>query len=81
MSNESNEKHVASSTFRDDILWDDGTLIHACEGDRAVSFDPATFLVWTKCGRDVPAGRAFEFNGAAVTCDTCNKTALDGVAK
>lgn len=57
--------------FRNDMRWDDGKVLHACEGDRMVPFDHGTFLVWTLCQRDVPANAAFVKNGEAVTCQTC----------
>lgn len=56
--------------YRDDIKFDDGKVIHACEGNRMVPFDHGTFLVWTRCGKDVPAGRGF-VGGNDANCPAC----------
>lgn len=61
---------------RTDIKYDDGAHVHACEGDRIVPSDPGTFLVWTVCGKDVPADRGFT-GGKAVDCPTCNAARED----
>lgn len=61
------------------IQWNDGTTVHDCEGARIIPFDPGTFLVWTKCGIDVPANQGV--NGTdAVTCKGCS-TGLNGVVE
>ena len=57
--------------MRNDILWDDGKQIHACFGERAAPFDSRTFLVWTKCGKDVPANSGFTNKSESVTCTEC----------
>jgi hypothetical protein len=59
------------SEVQQDIRWDDGKAIHACEGARIVVSDPGTFVVWTRCEQDVPANAGFRENGEAVTCQKC----------
>jgi len=54
------------------LRWNDGDTIHACKGARMVPFDAGTFLIWTKCGRDVPANAAFKADISA-TCGACNE--------
>lgn len=55
--------------YRSDILWNDGTRVHACEGDRMVDQDRGTFLVWTLCERDVPANKGHVGQHSDATCD------------
>jgi len=55
--------------YRNDLRWHDGSVLHACEGDRAVDSDAGTFLVWTLCGRDVPADRSW----ASTVTPICTK--------
>lgn len=63
--------------MRTDILYDDGKVTHACEGDRMVPFDPGTFLVWTKCGRDVPANQGYVGVHSTATCPECTANNSD----
>ena len=66
------EKSSMSRYHRTDLRYDDGKAVHACEGNRMVPFDQGTFLVWTRCGRDVPANRAFTQKYLpAPTCPEC----------
>ena len=44
-------------------------LIHECEGDHA-TLDMKNYLVWTKCGKDVPANKSFRSYEVA-TCPGC----------
>ena len=61
--------------------WREGDTVHACEGNTMHPRDPGTFLVWTLCGRDVPAGQAQiikdGFGGfiaaEAATCPRCQE--------
>jgi len=43
--------------------------IHACEGGQTTN-DRSTYVVWTKCGIDVPANKSFR-SGESVTCEKC----------
>ena len=65
-----------SRFYRDDIRWDDGNVIHACEGDRMVPFDHGTFLVWTRCGLDVPASAGYA-GGELPNCPSCTSQTVD----
>ena len=58
---------------RIDILWNDGTRIHACEGDRMVDNNPNTFLVWTLCNKDVPASKGYVGEHSDATCEDCQE--------
>lgn len=57
---------------QDSMRWNDGNVIHECDGARMVASDPGTYLVWTKCGVDVPANAAF-YGVTPVTCKECAK--------
>jgi hypothetical protein len=52
-------------------------LIHLCEGSETVPGDPGTYLVWTKCGIDVPAGKSFRSMERA-NCSECLKQIKPG---
>lgn len=60
------------------IMWEQSGVVHNCEGARMVPFDAGTFLVWTKCGKDVPAGAAFRNPKEHATCPDCARLALNG---
>ena len=51
-------------------LYDDKKYIHLCEGSRIHENSPDTYLVWTKCGIDVPAGESFK-SDECITCPDC----------
>jgi len=48
-------------------LYDDGTVVHLCEGKQV---HPDVYLVWTKCGKDVPANKSF-MSEESITCKKC----------
>ena len=52
------------------IYYDDGKVIHACEGSEVL---PGVRMVWTKCYLDVPDNRGFTVEGEppAITCPKC----------
>lgn len=52
------------------ILWIDRTIVcHRCEG---AYVHQGIRLIWTDCGRDVPANEAFTGGGAVrVNCPAC----------
>ena len=52
---------------------DDDNVIHECDGAQMIPNNRDTFLVWTLCGRDVPAGKAFKVKDGEedVTCPNC----------
>ena len=51
--------------------WYDSAVVHACEGAKVL---PQIFLLWTKCGHDVPAGKAYILRHDEGTHDiTCPK--------
>ena len=51
------------------LYEDKKSVIHACEsGDMGVRNEIT--LVWTKCGKDVPANKSFKSN-ETVTCGKC----------
>ena len=54
-------------------LYDDGKVIHTCEGARMVAHDPGTYLVWTKCEIDAPANKSFKSKEQA-NCPACDQT-------
>jgi hypothetical protein len=45
-------------------------IIHFCESSQIVPSDRSTRLVWTKCGKDVPAYKSFN-SIEPVTCEGC----------
>lgn len=45
-------------------------VIHECEGNQIVGNDQTTYIVWTKCGIDIPANQSFKSNEQA-TCKKC----------
>ena len=51
-------------------LYDNKKYIHLCEGSRIHENSPDTYLVWTKCGIDVPAGESFK-SDECITCPDC----------
>lgn len=74
---------VCSSIPPGKASWRDGEIVHACQGERMHTHDPSTFLVWTLCGKDVPAGQAQVIKGGfggfiaaeEITCATCREAA------
>ena len=52
------------------VFWNDGHVVHFCEGGEP---HPGDFLIWTKCGRDVPPDEAYVVDGntETVTCRAC----------
>lgn len=56
------------------MRWHDGRVTHECIGERAAPFDAGTFLVWTRCGRDVPAREA-AYVADKITCGACRRIA------
>jgi len=52
------------------LYEDKDKVIHLCEGSQLT---PRDFLVWTKCGKDVPANQSFETWYEDSNCDKCNK--------
>jgi phenylpropionate dioxygenase-like ring-hydroxylating dioxygenase large terminal subunit len=67
---EKNDKGVFSTLNDRLILWTDAKgVTHCVEG---TDVHPGVRLLWTKCERDVPAGKAFlPGDGQAVDCPTC----------
>jgi len=45
-------------------------VIHKCEGGQIAVGDPSTYVVWTKCNKDVPANKSFKSEEVA-TCMEC----------
>lgn len=63
------------TTHKDDlpILYEtkDG-VIHFCEGDRMVPYDPDTFILWTACEiYDVPPNAGFVSRYVKPDCPDC----------
>lgn len=55
------------------IYWRDRQdFVHVCEGS---DVHPGIRLIWTLCGRDVPASAAYRCDGDNVTCSICKVTA------
>ena len=53
------------------IKWKDGDgVVHRCASAEIIPGDSHTFLVWTLCGVDVPAGTGFT-GGPAADCEKC----------
>jgi hypothetical protein len=56
-------------------LYDGSPMIwngHLCEGAQMISFDPGTFIMWTRCGKhDVPANGSHVGSVSEVTCPEC----------
>ena len=50
-------------------LYEESGVIHKCEGSR---IHKGVYLVWTLCGKDVPANGSFKSNDP-VTCKQCKK--------
>jgi hypothetical protein len=48
--------------------WEDGSLTHSVEGTEV---HPGIVLLWTKCGKDVPANSAVASWEMPVTCKRC----------
>ena len=58
------------------MRYEDKTgIMHSCESAQMVPNDRSTFLVWTMCGKDVPAGKGFEGRDR-VTCSKCEDESL-----
>ena len=64
-----------SAYDRDDLKYDDGKAVHACEGARGADFDRGTFIVWTVCQKDVPANKSF-VGVDDITCPVCIEKGL-----
>ncbi len=48
------------------IYWRDGRgVVHACEG---ADIHPGVRVLWTLCGKDVPADTAYQAEGEVITC-------------
>lgn len=56
-----------------EAIWTDKAgVTHQAEGNRMVSHDPGTFIMWTVCcKRDIPASTAFLGSLDAVDCADC----------
>ena len=53
-----------------EIFWNG----HLCEGDRIVTSNPNTFILWTRCGKhDVPANQGYTGPSAEqeIKCPDC----------
>jgi len=56
------------------VFWDDGSNVHACDG---AEHPPGIVLLWTDCGRDVPANGGYTLTEGGlparepVTCEKC----------
>lgn len=55
------------------IIWREGGIVHLCDGDR---IHPDVVLIWTLCGRDVPANAAETGDPAQVNCPACLANAV-----
>ena len=51
-------------------LYEENGNIHTCDSGRAISHDSGTYLVWTKCGIDVPANQSFKSKEVS-NCSNC----------
>jgi hypothetical protein len=53
------------------IFWNG----HLCEGDRMISADQDSFILWTRCKKhDVPAKAARELGPQdQITCEVCRR--------
>lgn len=49
---------------------DKAGAVHLCEG---AEVHPGVRLLWTLCGRDVPANGAYQSPGEKFTCESCRK--------
>ncbi len=52
------------------LYQDKNQVTHLCDGDRMISNNLDTYLVWTKCGKDVPANKSFKSKETA-NCQAC----------
>jgi hypothetical protein len=51
-------------------LYESGDgMIHSCEGGQ-IANDRSTYVVWTRCGKDVPANMSFRAD-ISPTCKKC----------
>lgn len=64
----------AHRTYADKPVWwkDQQGVVHVCEG---ANVHPGVRLIWTLCGRDVPAGEAYTTadKSHASTCFNCRR--------
>ena len=57
------------------LCEDNKGIIHNCEGSELVPGDKDTYVVWTKCGKDVAANKSFKSNEVA-NCKSCLENKL-----
>ena len=55
------------------LYEDKNKILHTCLGSQIHIGNPDTYLVWTKCGKDVPANKSFR-SVEEVTCPECLET-------
>lgn len=55
-------------------LYESNGKLHACE---MKEIHPGIRLVWTKCGKDVPANKSFRSRESA-TCEACKTADREG---
>jgi hypothetical protein len=57
------------------IYWRDGRgVVHACEG---ADIHPGVRVLWTLCGKDVPADTAYQAEGEVITCPICRELVVE----
>lgn len=61
---------------RRDLIWNDGKLVHACEGEHTANQAGVTFPVWTLCKKLVPANESRTGAHSEATCACCQVTML-----
>ena len=42
------------------LYEDENGIIHLCEIERCIDRDAGTYVAWTKCEKDIPAGSCFK---------------------
>lgn len=63
---------MCNQAWDNHLFQDEGGVFHSCDGDQLVPIDRSTYVVWTKCGRDVPANKSFR-SKEYPTCAKCNE--------
>jgi hypothetical protein len=58
-------------------LHEDKEGIHSCKGERIDERNPDTYVVWTKCEKDVPANTSFKSSTEVVSCVKCIRKEAD----
>ena len=54
------------------LYQDKKNVIHACDSGELKFYKNPINLVWTKCGKDVPANKSFK-SKESVTCPNCKQ--------